>query len=122
MKCEKCGKKLPDTLDYCPTCRMIEAKHKNNQKKTLAVKPGEVMAAKGERDLSSKLENSVIVTKAFNNQDITPNTRVTKTKSKCPKCGSTDILFYKEQGLIRCNFCRYDFKSLQKEEDDIANI
>jgi len=29
MICEKCGKTLPESLDYCPTCKINEAKEQN---------------------------------------------------------------------------------------------
>ncbi len=31
-------------------------------------------------------------------------------QDKCPKCGSTDIVLNADTGLLRCNFCRYEFE------------
>lgn len=30
MNCVKCGKNIPETLDYCPNCKINEMKEKNN--------------------------------------------------------------------------------------------
>jgi len=31
-------------------------------------------------------------------------------QTKCPKCGSTDISVNEHKGVLRCNFCRYEFE------------
>ena len=41
-------------------------------------------------------------------------------QSKCPKCGATDISVNPSKGMLRCNFCRYEFspdKFTALEED-----
>ena len=45
-------------------------------------------------------------------------------QSKCPKCGSTDISLNVKKGLLRCNFCRFEFKPEKVEglEKDIDNL
>jgi DNA-directed RNA polymerase subunit RPC12/RpoP len=42
-------------------------------------------------------------------------------QSKCPRCGSTDISLNSNTGLLRCNFCRYEFES-EKVNEQIADI
>ena len=37
-------------------------------------------------------------------------------QDKCPKCGATDISLNPRTGLLRCNFCRYEFKPETVEE------
>ena len=32
-------------------------------------------------------------------------------QTKCPKCGATDISLNAATGELRCNFCRFTFKS-----------
>lgn len=32
-------------------------------------------------------------------------------QNKCPKCGSTDISLNVKKGMLRCNFCRYEFEA-----------
>ena len=34
-------------------------------------------------------------------------------QSKCPKCGATDISLNAKTGLLRCNYCRYEFSAKQ---------
>ena len=43
-------------------------------------------------------------------------------QDKCPKCGATDISLNAQTGLLRCNFCRYEFKPEKVEglETDIT--
>ncbi len=45
-------------------------------------------------------------------------------QDKCPKCGATDISLNAQTGLLRCNFCRYEFKPEKVEglETDIAKL
>ena len=45
-------------------------------------------------------------------------------QDKCPKCGSTDISLNAQTGLLRCNFCRYEFKPEKVEglEKDITKL
>lgn len=45
-------------------------------------------------------------------------------QDKCPKCGSTDISLNAQTGLLRCNFCRYEFKPEKVEglETDITKL
>ena len=37
-------------------------------------------------------------------------------QDKCPKCGATDISLNSKSGLLRCNFCRFEFKPEVVEE------
>ena len=32
-------------------------------------------------------------------------------QNKCPKCGATDISLNVKKGLLRCNYCRYQFEA-----------
>ena len=34
-------------------------------------------------------------------------------QSKCPRCGATDISLNSKTGLLRCNYCRYEFSEKQ---------
>ena len=45
-------------------------------------------------------------------------------QTKCPKCGATDISLNVKKGLLRCNFCRFEFKPEKVEglEKDIDNL
>ena len=45
-------------------------------------------------------------------------------QTKCPKCGSTDISTNTKNGMLRCNFCRYEFepKKLSGIESDLKNL
>ena len=45
-------------------------------------------------------------------------------QDKCPKCGATDISLNAQTGLLRCNFCRYEFKPEKIEglETDITKL
>lgn len=45
-------------------------------------------------------------------------------QNKCPKCGSTDISLNPKTGLLRCNFCRHEFKPEKIEglEENISNL
>ena len=43
---------------------------------------------------------------------------------KCKQCGATDINFNKKTGLLKCNYCRYEFseKIINEDIDDISNL
>jgi len=71
------------------------------------------------------------------NQNITNNNvqseapRIVKTdegakdgQNKCPKCGATDISVNLNNGNLRCNFCRHEFKAEKVVglENDISNL
>lgn len=45
-------------------------------------------------------------------------------QNKCPKCGATDISLNAKKGLLRCNFCRHEFKPEKVEglEEDITKL
>jgi len=45
-------------------------------------------------------------------------------QQKCPKCGATDISLNVNEGTLRCNFCRYEFKSekVQGLETDLTKL
>ena len=45
-------------------------------------------------------------------------------QDKCPKCGATDISLNAQTGLLRCNFCRYEFKPEKVDglETDITKL
>ena len=119
MKCEKCGKIIPNNVEACPTCRLIEARHKNNSLPKIATKSGIVP----ETSTALNPANSVIVSNFFDETIVMENNKVgAGAQSKCPKCGSTDIHLIKERGIIHCKFCQYDFKSLQKSSEDIASL
>lgn len=42
-------------------------------------------------------------------------------QNKCPKCGATDISLNSKSGLLRCNYCRYEF-SPEKLEGMVEDI
>lgn len=45
-------------------------------------------------------------------------------QEKCPKCGSTDIALNPAKGLLRCNFCRFEFPPVKVEglKTDISSL
>lgn len=45
-------------------------------------------------------------------------------QNKCPKCGATDISLNTKTGMLRCNFCRHEFKpeKVQGLETDITKL
>lgn len=45
-------------------------------------------------------------------------------QNKCPQCGATDISLNAKNGLLRCNFCRHEFKPEKVEslEKDITKL
>ena len=45
-------------------------------------------------------------------------------QNKCPKCGSTDISLNVKKGMLRCNFCRFEFEPEKVEglETDIDHL
>lgn len=45
-------------------------------------------------------------------------------QDKCPKCGSTDISLNKNNGKLRCNFCRHEFEveKVSGLEKDISKL
>ena len=45
-------------------------------------------------------------------------------QDKCPACGSTDITLNSKTGMLRCNFCRHEFKpqAFEGMETDIAHL
>ena len=47
-----------------------------------------------------------------------------KGQDKCPKCGATDISLNVNTGMLRCNFCRHEFKpeKLEGLETDISQL
>lgn len=51
----------------------------------------------------------------INNVQLEPNIIQTDLEqkdgqNKCLKCGATDISLNVKTGMLRCNFCRYEFK------------
>ena len=59
------------------------------------------------------------------------NTRIVQTdigakdgQNKCPRCGATDISLNIKTGLLRCNYCRFEFKpeKVTGLETDISNL
>ena len=40
-------------------------------------------------------------------------------QDKCPKCGATDISLNPKTGMLRCNFCRHEFKPEKVEGLDV---
>ena len=66
-----------------------------------------------------------------NDQDLNNGPKVVQTdngkkdgQNKCPRCGATDISLNEKTGLLRCNFCRHEFKPDQFEamEKDISKL
>ncbi len=45
-------------------------------------------------------------------------------QNKCPKCGATDISLNVKTGLLRCNYCRYEFspEKIEGMEENISNL
>lgn len=45
-------------------------------------------------------------------------------QNKCPKCGATEISLNVKTGMLRCNFCRYQFapQKVENMEQDISNL
>jgi len=45
-------------------------------------------------------------------------------QNKCPKCGATDISLNVNTGLLRCNFCRFEFapEKVAGLETDLSNL
>lgn len=45
-------------------------------------------------------------------------------QNKCPQCGATDISLNSKTGMLRCNFCRHEFKPEKVEglETDITKL
>jgi len=35
MKCDKCGKYIPEQIDYCPTCKIKESRNQKGQEKVI---------------------------------------------------------------------------------------
>ena len=45
-------------------------------------------------------------------------------QNKCPKCGATDISLNVNKGLLRCNFCRFEFEpeKVKGMESDLSQL
>lgn len=45
-------------------------------------------------------------------------------QDKCPRCGSSEISLNTHNGLLRCNYCRFEFEAQHVEglENDISNL
>ena len=45
-------------------------------------------------------------------------------QDKCPRCGSSEISLNTHNGLLRCNYCRFEFEAQHVEglEKDISNL
>lgn len=45
-------------------------------------------------------------------------------QNKCPQCGATDIALNTKTGMLRCNFCRHEFKpeKIEELETDISQL
>ncbi len=45
-------------------------------------------------------------------------------QNKCPRCGATDISLNVKTGLLRCNYCRFEFapEKVEGMETDISNL
>lgn len=48
----------------------------------------------------------------------------TNGQNKCPKCGSTDISLNSKTGMLRCNFCRFEFEQekFNDVEENTSNL
>jgi uncharacterized membrane protein YvbJ len=90
MKCEKCGKPIPEGIDYCPSCSLAEnssyikyMEEKNNKEETKE-KVGEVYIPDAESDevkKESPAEGASFIVYCECGQKLDPNWKV------CPKCG-----------------------------------
>lgn len=67
-------------------------------------------------------QEPVINQEASTNQALNQGATVIQTdagkkdgQSKCPRCGATDISLNAKTGLLRCNYCRYEFSEKQLE-------
>lgn len=79
--------------------------------------------------MNNNLNNSSLQDKQENtSQD---NVKIIQTdegakdgQNKCPKCGSTDISLNINNGYLRCNYCRYEFKpeKVVGLEDKLENL
>lgn len=67
-------------------------------------------------DDTKNLNNS----ESFNlTRTIQTDTEATNGQTKCPKCGSTDILTNQSNGKLICTFCRHQFDPIKVEKNDI---
>lgn len=67
----------------------------------------------------------------LNKKSVYDDAKIVKTdegeingQDKCPKCGSTDISLNKNNGKLRCNFCRHEFEpeKVAGFENDISKL
>ena len=104
---------------------MAKSKNNKNQSETKEVKK-EKKTVKLE-DIPKELTPEEIIKKqeqvvkevmeTLEGKKATKEVKVVKTdvgskdgQTKCPKCGATDISLNVKKGLLRCNFCRFEFK------------
>lgn len=67
------------------------------------------------------MEGSNAVEQPLPNEiNINPDAKI--GQDKCPKCGATDISFDPKKGVLRCNYCRYEFASTTVEQTDVFNL
>lgn len=67
----------------------------------------------------------------LNDEPVNDEPKIVKTdegskdgQNKCPQCGATDISLNAKTGMLRCNFCRHEFKPEKVEglENDITKL
>jgi len=119
MFCEKCGREIPEKLDYCPTCRASESKTKSRS--AIANKKNKPSIPVG----MTKSRNNTKVSRDFEDAIVMPSKATAKNgQNKCPKCGATEISLIKKTGKLRCHFCRHDFdpEKFKKTKTDISQL
>ena len=102
--CGKCGSQIKDDSTFCGTCGASQNANENVQ--------------------STFTENIITEEKTDEPKIIQTNPEATNGQEKCPKCGATDISMNKNNGMLRCNFCRHQFEPEKATgfEESIENL
>ncbi len=118
---------------------MAKSKNQKNQSETKevkeakkTVKPKDLPKEFTPEEIIKKQEQEVKeIMETLEGKKTAKEVKVVKTdvgskdgQTKCPKCGATDISLNVKKGLLRCNFCRFEFKPEKVEglEKDIDNL
>ena len=106
---------------------------KTTDSETTKTQPVEAPAEKENKAVeeAKKLVEKVSKVKKEATEETPTEPKIVKTdvgakdgQNKCPKCGATDISLNVKKGLLRCNFCRFEFKPEKVEglETDIDHL